>query len=64
MSETTEDELKAAEGDTPELVKGVRVAYTKPIVTEVCSAVSTLFNLKLGFNHHRNRFTVETCLFG
>ncbi|KAL5006004.1 hypothetical protein ScPMuIL_017162 [Solemya velum] len=30
MSETTEDELKAAEGEVPVLTEGVTVAYTKP----------------------------------
>ena len=35
MSETTEEELKAAEGETPELVAGVRVAYTKPTAEQV-----------------------------
>ena len=32
VSETTEDEAKAAEGDRPELTEGVTVAYTKPAV--------------------------------
>lgn len=31
VSETTEEESKAAEGVTPDLVAGVRVAYTKPV---------------------------------
>ncbi|KAK3789924.1 hypothetical protein RRG08_004036 [Elysia crispata] len=30
VSETTEDEAKAAEGDKPQLTEGVTVAYTKP----------------------------------
>lgn len=30
MSETTEEELQAAEGDKPQLTEGVTVAYTKP----------------------------------
>ncbi|XP_064598161.1 ubiquitin-like modifier-activating enzyme 5 [Liolophura sinensis] len=34
VSETTEEELKAAEGDKPELTEGVRVAYTKPADSE------------------------------
>ncbi|KAK7111819.1 ubiquitin-like modifier-activating enzyme 5 [Littorina saxatilis] len=34
VSETTADELAAAEGDQPELTKGVRVAYTTPAPTQ------------------------------
>lgn len=30
VSETTEEELQAAEGDKPQLTEGVTVAYTKP----------------------------------
>ncbi len=30
MGETTEAELKASEGDVPDLVQGVQVAYTVP----------------------------------
>lgn len=33
VSETTEEELKAAEGDRPKLTEGVTVAYTKPAKT-------------------------------
>ena len=39
VSETTAEELAAAEGDQPELTKGVRVAYTTPAPKEVSSPV-------------------------
>lgn len=40
VSEITEEELKAAEGDKPVLTAGITVAYTKPAkTTEVISAV-------------------------
>ena len=35
VSETTEEEQRAAEGDIPELTKGVSVAYTKPVQNKV-----------------------------
>ena len=35
VSETTAEELAAAEGDKPELTKGVRVAYTTPAPAQV-----------------------------
>ncbi|XP_074652899.1 ubiquitin-like modifier-activating enzyme 5 [Tubulanus polymorphus] len=34
VSETTAEELKAAEGETPQLVSGIKVAYTKPTVKQ------------------------------
>ena len=33
VSETTEEELRLAEGERPELTQGVTVAYTKPAPT-------------------------------
>lgn len=41
VSETTEEELKAAEGDKPELTEGVRVAYTKPADSEKVTRVES-----------------------
>ena len=35
VSETTEEELRLAEGEKPELTQGVTVAYTKPAPTQV-----------------------------
>ena len=35
VSETTEEELRLAEGERPELTQGVTVAYTKPAPTPV-----------------------------
>ena len=38
VSETTEEELQAAEGDKPQLTEGVTVAYTKPAKpSKVCT---------------------------
>ena len=34
VSETTEEELKSAEGSAPELVAGLKVAYTTPAPTK------------------------------
>ena len=39
MSETTEEESQAAEGDKPSLVEGVTVAYTKPAPAAVSAQV-------------------------
>ena len=36
VSETTEEELQTAEGNKPDLVAGVQVAYTVPAPKEVC----------------------------
>lgn len=33
VSETSEEELKAADGPVPDLVEGVMPAYTKPDIT-------------------------------
>ena len=45
VSETTKEESKAAEGDAPDLVSGLKVAYTVNAPAEVSSDVSILLTL-------------------
>ena len=44
VSETTEEELRLAEGEKPELTQGVTVAYTKPAPTQVYIVHSLYIN--------------------